>query len=108
MAAAPSATPAPSTPAAAIEDTATVTLTPTKAATPTVEVTPTATQLDVALAPRSPEEGFTQAEVDEGAGQPGNAENLMTILSVGAGVAYLSFGFFVVVLAGLYVFARLR
>jgi hypothetical protein len=46
--------------------------------------------------------------VDEGAGQPGNAENLMTILSVGAGVAYLSFGFFVVVLAGLYVFARLR
>jgi hypothetical protein len=83
-------------------------LTPTKAATPTVEVTPIATALEVVLALRSPEEGSTQAEVDERAGQPGNAGNLMTILSVGAGVAYLSFGFFVVVLAGLYAFVRLK
>jgi hypothetical protein len=62
----------------------------------------------VALAFPSPNEGGAGPAAQDGASKTGSAKNLMTILSVGAGLAYLFFGLFIVVLAGLYVFVRLR
>ena len=72
---------------------------------PTATTTPTALAV-AALAP-GPEQDEPVSESQAHTGDPGGA-NLLTWLSVGAGLAYLSFAGFVILLGALFLVARFR
>lgn len=79
--------------------------------TPTVEavVPPSQTSVPVALVTVSAGEGDAASSQHSGRGESGDGTNsLLAILSIGAGVAYLFFCLFVVILAAIFVVVRRR
>ncbi len=112
----PRGTHQPATPTEPMQSTATMTQTPTATATPSepsatpalgmaATDTPPATQ--VALAP-APGRGQAASDLSsEGFEGGAKTTGLLTILSVGAGVAYVFFGLFLVLLAAIFVVVRL-
>jgi hypothetical protein len=77
--------------------------------TPEALAPPTQTPLAVALATVSTGDAEdTASQSSGGSERGGRANNLLAILSIGAGLAYLFFGLFVVVLAVIFVVVRRR
>jgi hypothetical protein len=96
-----------------VQDTATPTSIPPATASPAAAVLPTDTPLplptQVALAPDPvPGSDPGTATLDQGSDGGAGNRGLLTLLSVGVGMAYIFFVLFVVVLAGLFVLVRRR
>jgi hypothetical protein len=103
----------PSSPPPALTPTQMVQATGTPAQAPpaTAEISPTNTPLpvQVALAPE-PDPGGESGATHQGAASEHteSQKKVLTILSVGVGLAYIFFGLFVIALAGLFFVLRLR